>query len=160
MSDEKEQPWWHETAEDTLRYREGNGSATQEAVKLAAALSEWASKSGLAATLKGFAEETKGGVKMAADLAAQASRTATSKAAGSRNGFVDIEIEEAVPEPFLTCDSCPVCQGLAILREVSPEAAAGMAEALSAVTEVFKQTVETMSHQEKPKTRVEHIDIE
>ncbi|MEI6620593.1 MAG: hypothetical protein WCP28_01625, partial [Actinomycetes bacterium] len=64
-------------------------------------------------------------------------------------------------EPTITtCDYCPVCQGIKLLRTVSPDAATGVAEALSAVTDVIRAALDTLSQSQTPSPHVEHIDIE
>lgn len=183
MSDERDdsgQPWWHETPEELDGENPaGVGTAAQEAVRLAAAVASWASRTGLSDTMRGIAEQTAGSVRAAARAAAAGSEGGGRRAEGDEyaaSGPPDsvgdgdqIDDGEEVDddegeEPRIvyesTCDYCPVCQGMTLLRTVSPEAAEGMAEALAAVTDAVRQAVEGMAAPSDSGARVEHIHVE
>ncbi len=126
------------------------GTAAQEAVKLAGAVAQWAEQTGLAEALKGIAEQ-------AADSVRAAARSASS-ATGGADG------KEAVSEQehsAATCESCPICQGVDMVKMMSPEAAAGLTDALAAVTSAVRQAIDGFGGSSAdPKSHVEHIDID
>jgi hypothetical protein len=175
-------PWWHETGADSSRPEISPvGTAAQEAIKLAAAVSEWASRTGLSDALAGIAVQTAMGVREAAaaaadvvgegqgDAGADADAAADAGAANEDDAASKEDPEEGTEAPtaepqaehtITTCDYCPVCQGIKLLRTVSPDAATGVAEALSAVTDVIRAALDTLSQSPTPSTHVEHIDIE
>ncbi|MFZ2383759.1 MAG: hypothetical protein WAV88_08510 [Candidatus Nanopelagicales bacterium] len=168
----------------------GVGTAAQEAVKLASAVASWASRSGLSDTMRGIAEQTASSVRAAAARAAAAGQDAdeheqpdgetedADAAAGDADeAILDAELldDEVLAralgddaddgeEPRViyesTCDYCPVCQAMTLLRTVSPEAAEGMAEALAAVTDAVKQAVEGMATHSDSGPKVEHIHVD
>ncbi|MGV1036518.1 MAG: hypothetical protein ACOYD0_05770 [Candidatus Nanopelagicales bacterium] len=182
MSDERGesgQPWWHETPEELDEENPaGVGTAAQEAVRLAAAVASWASRTGLSDTMRGIAEQTAGSVRAAAARAATAGQEDqeqcnddTEDAADAADDadqsildaeFLDEDDEQEEPRVIYesTCDYCPVCQGMTLLRSVSPEAAEGMAEALAAVTDAVKQAVEGMAAHSDSGVKVEHIHVD
>ncbi len=184
MSDERNEsgkPWWHETPEELDEDNPaGVGTATQEAVRLAAAVASWASRTGLSDTMRGIAEQTAGSVRAAAARASAAGQTDAGQwgddteepADESGSAVLEAELlddesrdadgEEDQPRVVYesTCDYCPVCQGMTLLRTVSPEAAEGMAEALAAVTDAVKQAVEGMASSTDSGVKVEHIHVE
>lgn len=159
MSD-KEHPWWYESESGQDRSDPSPvGTAAQEAIKLAAALSQWADRTGLADALSGIAMQTAMGV--------QAAARAASSATDDDHQDNHEDTAAAPPEPealpghdSTSCDFCPVCQGVSLLRAVSPEAATGVAEALAAVTEAFRSALDTLSQPPSSATGVEHIDID
>ena len=60
-----------------------------------------------------------------------------------------------------TCDTCPICQGIDIVKTMSPEAANGITDALAAVTTAVRQAVDGLGGTSSDaKTKVEHIDID
>lgn len=147
MSD-KEHPWWYESESGQDRSEPSPvGTAAQEAIKLAAAVSQWADRTGLADALSGIAMQTAMGVQAAARAASSAIDD-------------DQDEDEDEDEDSTACDFCPVCQGVNLLRAVSPDAATGVAEALFAVTEAFRSAVDTLSQPPGSTTHVEHIDID
>jgi hypothetical protein len=156
-NEDTEQPWWREMPSDRTR-EQTTGSAAQEMVRLAASVAEWASRSGLSETFRTIAEQTAGSVRSAASAAT----TSTSPASPADSEEADLdEASSSAPEHLeVNCDYCPVCQGMSMLRAVSPEAATGMVDALSAVTEVVKQAIDGLVPPQSPSSRVEHIDIE
>lgn len=148
MSD-KEHPWWYESESGQDRSEPSPvGTAAQEAIKLAAAVSQWADRTGLADALSGIAMQTAMGVQAAA------------RAASSAVDEDDDDDEDDADEDSITCDFCPICQGVSLLRAVSPDAATGVAEALFAVTEAFRSAVDTLSQPPSSTPHVEHIDID
>lgn len=149
-----EQPWWYASSADSDEPNPVDvGTAAQEAVKLAGALAQWAEQSGLAETLKGIAEQAAASVLSAAKAASSP---------GSAEGETESESASESPAGHsTTCDSCPICQGVDMVKTMSPEAADGITEALAAVTTAVRQTLDGFvgSAEESP-TRVEHIDID
>ena len=173
MSDEEHPPWWHADAEgpDGEPNPVDVGTAAQEAVKLAASVAAWAEQSGLSDTLRGIAEQATVSMRAAA-------RTASS-ATTARDVDDDVDVVfEAPGEPpqssqteghesqaeypeRTTCDSCPICQGMDLIKTVSPEAANGITDALAAVTAAVKQAVDGFgSSGSRSSAKVEHIDID
>jgi len=149
-----EQPWWHAaSADDGEPNPVDVGTAAQEAVKLAGALAQWAEQSGLAEALKGIAEQAASSVRSAA-------KAASSPSSGDDTPEADATAAGEAGHPS-TCDSCPICQGVDMVKTMSPEAADGITEALAAVTTAVRQTLDGFagSTNESP-TRVEHIDID
>lgn len=158
-----ETPWWHTQnptgAESGASGSAGDGEASpvgtaaQEAIKLAAAAAEWASKTGLTDAIKGLADQSAMGVRMATK-AAHAGTDIPEWRPGTNDADLGHEHDPAV------CDYCPVCQGMNMLRSVSPEAANSAAEALSAVTLVIRQAIESLAPEHEAGAKVEHIDID
>ena len=166
MSDSEHPPWWHADAEGSDEQPNPGdvGSAAQEAVKLAASVVQWAEQSGLNDTLRGLAEQATVTMRTAA-------RTASGAAASADvDDEVDVVFEEPGESPHTaasgehqrtTCDTCPICQGVDLLKTVSPEAANGITEALAAVTAAVKQAVDGLAASgSESSTKVEHIDID
>lgn len=156
QSSSGEQPWWHAMADEEHPPNPVDvGTAAQEAVKLAGAIAQWADQTGLAETLKGIAEQ-------AAESVMSAARTATGSGDSSDDGIApDSEDSEAARNAASTCDNCPICQGVDIVKTMSPEAAEGITDALAAVTAAVRQAVDGFAPSAGgSKTRVEHIDID
>lgn len=165
----QEPPWWYANADGEEPPNPVDvGTAAQEAVKLAAAVAQWAEQSGLSDTLRGIAEQAAAGVRTAAQAAS---------AAGSTDDDVDVVFEEPGEPPAgaagtagaaqgaqharTTCDTCPICQGIDIVKTMSPEAANGITDALAAVTTAVRQAVDGLGGTSSDaKTKVEHIDID
>lgn len=153
-SGSNEQPWWHAMTEDSETPNPIEvGTAAQEAVKLAGAVAQWAEQSGLADVLKGIAEQAADSVKAAARSASGATDGASSGAEGDAG--------ESTAHVPVTCDSCPICQGVEMVKTMSPEAADGLTDALAAVTSAVRQAVDTFGGSAgSSESRVEHIDID
>ncbi len=150
-SNSSEQPWWYAMSDDSDGPNPAEvGTAAQEAVKLAGAVAQWAEQTGLAEALKGIAEQAADSVRAAARSASSATGDADVKEAGQEQAH-----------SAATCENCPICQGLDMVKMMSPEAAAGLTDALAAVTSVVRQAVDGFGGSSAdPKSRVEHIDID
>lgn len=155
-----DQPWWHAMADEEHPPNPVDvGTAAQEAVKLAGAIAQWADQTGLAETLKGIAEQ-------AAESVMAAARTATGgpdkdSAEGEAGETGAAQGADAQAHSSSTCDNCPICQGVDLVKTMSPEAAEGITDALAAVTSAVRQAVDGfVPSGEGSKSRVEHIDIE
>jgi len=132
-------------------------AVTSEAIRLAITVTEWAEKSGLSNAMARIAEQTVSGVRAAASQAITAPPDVASE--GPRKAFSFGSTHSS------TCDYCPICQGMGAMREVSPEVAAGLTDALSAVTSAVRQALDGISPQgssepSAPPSRVEHIDLD
>ena len=58
------------------------------------------------------------------------------------------------------CQVCPVCQGIAALRQVRPETVEHLLDAAASLVAALKSTVTpTASEGAAPASRVEHIDV-
>jgi len=137
-------PWWHAAFDDEESV-EGGGKATQEAVKLAAAMTNWANESGVADILKSVVEQAGDSLRSAASTFGA---TEASGADGSATGATDSE--DSDPHVSGTCEVCPICQGVDVLRTVSPETASGIAEAMALVTGALRQAMDTVIKEQDP----------
>lgn len=137
-------PWWHAAFDDEESV-EGVGKATQEAVKLAAAMTNWANESGVADILKSVVEQAGDSLRSAASTFGA---TEASGADGSATGATDSE--DSDPHVSGTCEVCPICQGVDVLRTVSPETASGIAEAMALVTGALRQAMDTVIKEQDP----------
>ena len=153
--DESQQaPWWHVDADDDAPNPADVGSAAQEAVKLAAAVAQWADQTGLTQTLKGIAEQAAVSVQTAA-------RAATTTTAAPSDSDESAGEGTSGSHDSTTCDNCPICQGVDFIKTVSPEAASGINDALAAVTTAIRQAVDGLTPAgDGSGTKVEHIDID
>ncbi len=145
-------PWWHEDFDEDGSNPHAVSSAAQEAVKLAAAVATWAQDSGVGEILRGVVEQ-----------ASDTVRTATASATGTAGE----PREQPDPGPgagehTMSCEVCPICQGMDVLNEVSPEAAQGVTDALALVTAALKQALDTVTSQSggSASSGVEHINID
>lgn len=93
---------------------ESTGSAAEEAVKLLAAVQEWA-----------------------------------------RTRFD----HEHLATDAVECQICPVCQGIAALRQVRPETVEHLLDAAASLVAAFRSTVTPTSGEPGPGNRVQRIDI-
>lgn len=57
------------------------------------------------------------------------------------------------------CQVCPVCQGIALLRQVKPETAEHLLDAAAALVAALRSAVATPSAAAPPASRVQPIDI-
>jgi hypothetical protein len=152
-------PWWHAGFDDEESV-EGVGKATQEAVKLAAAVTNWANESGVADILKSVVEQAGDSLRSAA------STFAATEAATDSTDSTDSTDRD--PHVAATCEVCPICQGVDVLRTVSPETASGIADAMALVTSALRQAMDTvMTEQDSaPPTEpeggsgVQHIQVD
>lgn len=113
------------------------GSPVMEALRLASAVADWSRESGLSDTLR----------VLATDVAAS---LADSTAVTTEGSDEQEEAEGARPQPTLrlippsseqdsaghaaTCEYCPLCRGMDVMRTVQPQLAAGIAEAMASLT--------------------------
>lgn len=146
-------PWWHAAFDDD-EPPDGVGSAAQEAVKLAAAVANWANDSGVADILKSVVEQAGDTLRSAAATASATAATATAAP--------DTEAHETV-----TCEVCPLCQGVDVLRTLSPETASAIADAMALVTGALRQAMDNVttesdsqSAESEPASGVQHIKID
>ncbi len=165
QGESQQAPWWHVEADGDIPNPADVGTAAQEAVKLAAAVAQWAEQAGLTETLKGIAEQAAVSVQTAA-------RAATTPSTSRHEADEDVDVVfEAPGEPphsqnaaehdRTTCDNCPICQGVDFIKTVSPEAANGINDALAAVTTAIRQAVDGLTPAgDGSGTKVEHIDID
>lgn len=117
------------------------GSPVMEALRLASAVADWSRESGLSDTLRVLATD------VAASLADSAVQTTEDTDEPAEMA------EEARPQPTLrliepsaeqdtaghatTCEYCPLCRGMDVMRTVQPQLAAGIAEAMASLTEAL-----------------------
>lgn len=135
----------------------GAGSPIMEALRLASALADWSEQTGLTDTLKALAAEA------AESLSAQASTTAAPDGPESTADTEEVadDIDGSDPGPSRTlghlwevpssdddsgstgssCEFCPLCRGLDVMRTVQPQVAVGLAEAMASVTEALNTAV-------------------
>ncbi len=114
------------------------GSVTDEAAKLLAALSGWAHE---------YGSDVGHGVS---DLAATFSRAA--------HGF-----DEHIATGAEECQWCPVCRGIHLVRETSPEVKAHLASAASSLMQAAAGLLATDHHGSARRDgsgNVEHIDLD
>lgn len=139
-------PWWHIESPDADVPNPVDVSATaQEAVRMFGVLAQWAEQSGLTETLKGIAEQTVSGVKTAAATAATA---VVPDVADTHRESADDERADAAGSDSnrpTTCETCPVCQGLDVVKTMSPETAENLNDALALVTTAVKQAIDNFA---------------
>ncbi len=171
-------PWWHEAFEDD-EAADGVGTAAQEAVKLAAAVTSWANDSGVADILKSVVEQAgdalRGAAATAASTASSAASSAASTASAAKDHTHDREGAFTSAEgahDCATCENCPICQGVEVLRTVSPETAASVSDAMAAVTSALRQAMsnvaaehsdadtDTDADDPEPPSSVQHIKVD
>ena len=58
------------------------------------------------------------------------------------------------------CQVCPVCQGIAALRQVRPETVEHLLDAAASFVAAFKSTFPQPSPDGPSPTRVQHIDVQ
>jgi len=151
-SHEETPPWWHAAFEDD-EPTEGVGTSAQEAVKLAAAVANWANDSGVADILKSVVDQAGDTLRGAAATAAAAASAATSEARAKESSAgtsTDGSAQDGQPHAAGTCEICPICQGVDVLRTVSPETASGVADAMALVTGALRQAMDTMTAEGQP----------
>lgn len=118
----------------------GAGSPIMEALKLASALADWFQQTGLTDTLKALAAE-------AADSLATQSSTADESESprpteDQRSAVPTVgDDENAEHTAGTSCEFCPLCRGLDVMRTVQPQVAVGLAEAMASVTEALNTAV-------------------
>ena len=154
-------PWWHGQFDDGPPNSYDVGSASQEAVRLAAAVASWANDTGVSTILQGALEQTADGLKSA--MRATTPSAGASKAKAPKATEPSDEDDEAASRTSasFSCENCPICQGMEMLQAVSPDAAAGLSDALEAVTLAVRQSVEILAQGEADhESRVEHIRID
>ncbi len=178
MTAGNDQPWWYQEPErpvdpDAAR-DEAFAAAAQEAIRLAAAVTDWADRSGLSTALRGIVDTTGTNVRQAAerffdeqssvavvdpdsaDISVTTSTidrptvthgmdTSTIDAAARWLRESQQESADSTAEHSSTCEWCPVCQGVDALQVVSPELARGAAEALSAITASLRTAMESLA---------------
>jgi len=163
-SESETPPWWHAAFEDD-QPAEGVGSAAQEAVKLAAAVASWANDSGVADILKLVVEQAGDTLRGAAATASATAASATKT--GATDGNTTSSARDSESHEAGTCEVCPICQGVEVLRTVSPETASGIADAMALVTGALRQAMETVTTDQnasptesEPASGVQHIKID
>jgi len=57
------------------------------------------------------------------------------------------------------CQVCPVCQGIAALRQVRPETVEHLLDAAASLVAALKSTMPPAASDGAPASRVEHIDV-
>ena len=119
------------------------GSAITEALRLAAALSSWSQQTGLTDQLKGLAGEA------GAVLAARAAAAGLGNLSGGGAGGVDSDEGEDDTADFAleggsTCEVCPLCRGVDLLRAVQPQLADGVTEAMASISFALESALATM----------------
>lgn len=110
------------------------GTPVMEALRLAAAVAAWSNETGLTDTLRELAGEA-------------AEQLSASTAAG------ELPLADATPTATheATCDYCPLCRSVAILRVVQPQMAQGVAEAMAGLTEALEAAVEGFAASNRPR---------
>jgi len=148
-------PWWSSSFDDQEQDNPHDvGSITQEAVKLAAAVVGWAEKTGIADTLRNVAEQSTEVIWTAA-ASAQADKVEKAMEHLSHTGPQDPESHSS------SCEYCPICQGMDLLKNVSPEATQGLVEAMSSISDKLRQAVvDGFPGPSNSSARVEHINID
>lgn len=58
------------------------------------------------------------------------------------------------------CQVCPVCQGIAALRQVRPEAVAHLLDAAASLVAAVKAAMPAPPPDAPPRERVQHIDVQ
>ena len=112
------------------------GSVAEEAAKLFGALQDWAQESGAA-------------------QAGAAASTAAGVAAGLR------DINEHIATGGDDCRYCPVCRGIELVRQTSPEVKAHLAVAASSLLQAASGLLETQVPKDASRDRgVEKIDLD
>lgn len=112
------------------------GSVSEEAAKLFSALQDWAQESGTAQA--GAAASAVGGI-----------------AAGLR------DVNEHLATGGEDCRYCPVCRGIDLVRQTSPEVKAHLAVAASSLLQAVSSLLETRAPTSRPHdTAVQHIDLD
>ena len=77
--------------------------------------------------------------------------------ARSRSGLLDAEHPAGTGS---TCGVCPVCSGIALLREVKPETVEHLLDAAASVVAALRSAVTTPAPEGASRpSRVEHIDV-
>ncbi len=148
------------------------GSPIMEALKLASALADWSQQTGLTDTLKALAAEA------AESLSAQASTPEAPDGPGSAAepqaaDSTDVGDDTEGTDPGLSrilghlwevptsddesgsaassCEFCPLCRGLDVMRTVQPQVAVGLAEAMASVTEALNTAVVAFTDNQRNK---------
>lgn len=101
------------------------GTPIMEALRLAAAVAAWSNETGLTDTLR--------------ELAGEAAEQLTANPSDALP-LADAPVVGSQHEA--TCDYCPLCRSVAILRVVQPQMAQGVAEAMAGLTEALEAAVE------------------
>lgn len=123
--------------------RPGTGSPVAEALRLAAAVSSWSQQTGLTDQLKDLAGEA------GAVLAMRAATAAAAASADQDDESDDDTSRGAATSDFAvehgsTCEVCPLCRGVDLLRAVQPQLAEGVTEAMASISFALETALANM----------------
>lgn len=151
-------PWWSSSFDAPEEDNPHDvGTITQEAVKLAAAVVGWAEKTGIADTLRTVAEQSTDVIwSAAASYQADKAEKAMEHLAQAK---LDPDAHDDQGEHSSSCEYCPICQGMDLFKNVSPEARQGLLEAMSSISDKLRQAVDGFPGTPSS-ARVEHINID
>lgn len=120
------------------------GSPVMEALRLASALSEWSRESGLSDTLRALASEAASSLSDAGLVATETPDEDSGGDGASREDQQRTPLRLVDPPAGYeggahesTCEYCPLCRGLDVMRTVQPQLATGIAEAMASLTEAL-----------------------
>lgn len=119
------------------------GSVGEEAAKLFGALTDWARDHGLG------------------DVAGTAGGAAADAARAARAGLG--EVDEHIATGSAECGYCPVCRGIQVVRQTTPEVRAHLASAGASLLQAAAGILATVAADPATPTRaagVEHIDLD
>lgn len=154
----QERPWWHEELPDEGGENPADVSAiAQDVASAAAAVTRWAQSNGLAESVKFLAGQSAESVRVFASMA----QTAAADRLKSRESETPPSPPRAAPvTDHSTCASCPVCQGIEMVRDADPDTAQSLEDGLAAITETLLRSLATWGESTRSGSGVEKIVVD